>query len=146
MSGSYIVFSEERDGMLYTPEMSRRARAIEVWAALKSLGRRGAEQLVEQLHERATKIAAQLQDYGFEIMNEVVFNQVLVACDDDALTARTIELIQESGECWVGGTKWRGRTAIRISICSWATTSADIKRSARAFRDARDRAASQPRN
>jgi glutamate/tyrosine decarboxylase-like PLP-dependent enzyme len=140
MSGSYIVYSEERDGMLYTPEMSRRARAIEVWAALKNLGRRGVEELVDQLHARARQMAAELAGHGFDILNEVVFNQVLVACDDDALTERTIEHIQNSGECWVGGTKWHNRAAIRVSICSWATTAADIERSARAFRNARDQA------
>jgi glutamate/tyrosine decarboxylase-like PLP-dependent enzyme len=140
MSGSYIVYSEERDGMLYTPEMSRRARAVEVWAALKSLGRRGVEELVDQLHERALQMAAELKAHGFEVLNDVVFNQVLAACADDAVTERTIGLIQDSGECWVGGAKWHGRAAIRISICSWATTPADIERSARAFRDAHDRA------
>ncbi|MFL6721021.1 MAG: pyridoxal phosphate-dependent decarboxylase family protein [Sphingomonas sp.] len=140
MSGSYIVYSEERDGMIYTPEMSRRARAVELWAALKSLGRRGVEQLVDQLHERASQIAAELEGFGFELLNDVVFNQVLVGCGDDALTDATIEQIQNSGECWVGGTQWGDRRAIRISVCSWATTPADIERSARAFRDARQRA------
>ena len=140
MSGSYIVYSEDRDGMLYTPEMSRRARAVEVWAALKSLGRRGVEELVDQLHDRAVQMAAELSAHGFGILNDVVFNQVLVACGDDAVTEKTIELIQDSGECWVGGAKWLGRAAIRVSICSWATSPADVKRSARAFREARDRA------
>lgn len=141
MSGSYIVYSEDRDGMLYTPEMSRRARAVEVWAALKSLGRRGVAELVDQLHERAVQMAGELAAHGFEVLNDVVFNQVLVACTDDAVTEKTIELIQDSGECWVGGAKWRGRAAIRVSVCSWATTPADIERSARAFRDAHDQAA-----
>jgi glutamate/tyrosine decarboxylase-like PLP-dependent enzyme len=138
MSGAYIVRSEERDGMIYTPEMSRRARAVEVWAALSSLGRRGVEDLVDLLHGRTRQMAAELTGHGFEILNEVVFNQVLVACENDSVTEKTVELIQNSGECWVGGTKWRGRTAIRVSVCSWATTKADIERSARAFRAARD--------
>lgn len=138
-SGSYIVYSEERDGMLFTPEMSRRARVIEAWAALKSLGKNGLEELVDQLHSRAGQMAAQLERYGFEILNDVVFNQVLVACETDDLTDATIVEVQDSGECWAGGATWLGRKVIRVSICSWATTEADIDRSARAFRDARDR-------
>jgi glutamate/tyrosine decarboxylase-like PLP-dependent enzyme len=139
-SGSYIAYSEERDGMLYTPEMSRRARVVELWAALKSLGKRGLGELVDHLHERAVQMAAALEAAGFEILNEVAFNQVLAACESDAITEATISHIQESGECWVGGAKWQDRAVIRISICSWATTVSDIERSVRAFVDARDRA------
>jgi threonine aldolase len=70
----------------------------------------------------------------------VVFNQVLVACESDTITARTIEHVQASGECWVGGAKWRGRSVIRISVCSWATTEDDVSRSVRAFVHARAKA------
>jgi glutamate/tyrosine decarboxylase-like PLP-dependent enzyme len=139
-SGSYIVYGENRDGMLYTPEMSRRARAIELWASLKYLGRRGLDELVYGLHERAAQMSDELRADGFGTLNEAVFNQVLVACESDALTEKTIDYIQESGECWAGGAKWQGRSVIRISVCSWATTEQDVSRSVQAFVDARAKA------
>jgi len=136
-AGSYIVYSKERDGMLHTPEMSRRSRIFELWAALKYLGKSGIDELVYGLHERALQFATELEQQGFEILNEVVFNQVLVACGDDELTTATIAAIQRSGECWVGGTQWQQRSVIRVSVCSWATTAADITQSVQAFVDAR---------
>jgi glutamate/tyrosine decarboxylase-like PLP-dependent enzyme len=139
-SGSYIVYSDNRDGMLYTPEMSRRARATELWATLKYLGKRGIDELVSGLHARAVQIADALRAEGFEIHNDVSFNQVLVACENDAITEETIRHVQEAGECWVGGAKWRGRSVVRISVCSWATTSDDVSRSVRAFVGARQKA------
>jgi len=139
-SGSYIVYSDNRDGMLYTPEMSRRARVVELWASLKYLGKAGVDELVFGLHERAVQMSKELAAEGFEILNDVVFNQVLVACDNEEITNRTIQNIQDSGECWVGGAKWQDKAVIRISICSWATTEADITRSVRAFVAARTRA------
>ncbi len=139
-SGSYIAFSENRDGMHYTPEMSRRARAIELWAALKYLGKQGVDELVFSLHQRAVQIGQELKAENFQVLNDVVFNQVLVACDSDKITEQTIRNIQESGECWVAGASWDGKTVIRISICSWATTEDDITRSVRAFVAARNKA------
>lgn len=139
-SGSYIAYSENRDGMLYTPEMSRRARAVELWAALKYLGREGIDELVTGLHNRALQIAQELENEGFQILNQVVFNQVLAACESDTITERTMHCIQESGECWVGGAVWGGKKVIRISICSWATTRDDITRSVKAFAAARTKA------
>ncbi len=133
ISGAYIPSTAERDGMQYTPEMSRRARAVDLWAALKSLGREGVEELVDRLCGLAVRFASGLKAEGFEIMNEVVFNQVLVRCETPDLTRRTLENIQRSGECWCGGTTWMGEPAIRISVCSWATTESDIDRSVRAF-------------
>ena len=141
-TASYLQFGDERDGMLYTPEMSRRARSIELWAALKSLGRAGVDQLVTQLCQRARQFGAELEAAGFRPLNDVVFNQVLVACDSSDLTARTLELVQASGECWCGGTEWRGEPAIRISVSSWATTEADVSRSVAAFVQAREQARS----
>ena len=132
-SGSYIVYGENRDGMLYTPEMSRRARVIELWAALRYLGKSGIDELVTGLHQRALEMSLALKVEGFEILNDVVFNQILVSCGDDETTLKTIENIQQSGECWVGGAKWDTKAVIRISVCSWATTRADIKRSVKAF-------------
>jgi len=139
-SGSYIVYTENRDGMMYTPEMSRRARVVELWATLKYLGKAGIDELVFSLHERAMQMSAQLEAEGFQILNDVVFNQILATCDSEGITNRTIQYIQESGECWVGGTKWQGKSVIRISICSWATTEADITRSVLAFVSARKKA------
>ncbi len=141
-SGSYLQFSDGRDGMLYTPEMSRRARAIELWALMKGLGRSGIDDLVAQLCLRARQFADGLAARDFRILNDLVFNQVLVACDSAELTTRTLELIQASGECWCGGSHWKGEPVIRISVCSWATTAHDIERSARAFVAARERASS----
>ena len=141
-SGSYIVRSEHRDGMFYTPEMSRRARAIELWAALKYLGTAGVDALVEGLHQRAVQMAAGLKKAGFQIHNEVVFNQVMVACDSDELTQATMKNVQASGECWAGGASWRDKPIIRISVCSWATTEEDIERSVKAFISAREKALS----
>ena len=142
-SDSYLHFGDGRDGMLTTPEMSRRARGIDLWAALKSLGRAGVDQLVAQLCQRARQFADVLDAQGFRIMNDVVFNQVLVACERPELTARTLELIQASGECFCGATEWHGEPAIRISVCSWATTADDISRSAAAFVKARERSSGE---
>lgn len=139
-AGSYIAYSGNRDGMLYTPEMSRRARAVELWAALKYLGKEGVDELVFGLHRRAIQMSQELKAENFQILNEVVFNQILVACDSDKITEQTMRHIQESRECWVGGASWDGKPVIRISICSWATTEDDITRSVRAFVTARNKA------
>ena len=138
-SGSYIQYSEKRDGMLYTPEMSRRNRAVELWATLKFLGQSGIEQLVDGLCDRALQFAEQLRTKGFHVLNEVVFNQVLVSCDTPEQTRATLENIQKSGECWCGGTIWNGQPVIRISVCSWRTTVADLYRSVDAFVKAREK-------
>ena len=136
-SGAYLVFSAERDGMVYAPDMSRRARAVDLWAALLSLGRSGAAALVEELCRLAGLFARRLAEEGFSIQNDVVFNQVLATCATPELTTRTLQNVQASGECWCGGTTWNGQPAIRISVCSFATTDADVERSVRAFVAAR---------
>jgi glutamate/tyrosine decarboxylase-like PLP-dependent enzyme len=137
MSGGYIVKGKERDGMFYTPEMSRRARVIEFWAALKYLGKDGIDQMIQGFHERALQFSEGLKKIeGFKVLNDVVFNQVLVSCETDELTDQAITKIQELRECWVGGSTWQGKKVIRISVCSWATTSEDIKRSIKSFEDA----------
>ena len=132
-TGSYIVYSDQRDGMLYTPEMSRRARIVELWVTIKYLGLEGIDDLVTGLHERAVQFARELKESGFRVLNDVVFNQVLVACENDDVTTKTLELIQSSGECWCGGAQYDNRKVIRISVCSWATTPTDISRSVKAF-------------
>lgn len=137
-TGSYIVYGENRDGMLYTPEMSRRARAVELWATMKYLGKQGIDELVYGLHERAKQFAVELKDNGFQVLNDVVFNQVLVTCDTDAETEDTLKNLQELRECWCGGSLWFGKKVIRISVCSWATTQEDVTRSVSSFVKARN--------
>ena len=131
--------SEHRNPGDFTPELSRRARGVEVWAALRSLGRAGLADLVERNCAQARRFAEKLAAAGFEILNEVVLNQVLVVFGDAAKTKRTIERVQADGTCWAGITVWQGRTAMRISVSSWATTDADVDRSVAAMiRLARD--------
>lgn len=132
-TGSYIVYGENRDGMLYTPEMSRRARAIELWATIKYLGKEGINHLIQGLHERAKQFAAELSKNRFTILNDVVFNQVLVACDTDNETEEVLKGIQEQRICWCGGSQWFGRKVIRISVCSWVTSEEDVTRSVKSF-------------
>ena len=136
MSGAYLLPSTHRDAMNYTPDSSRRARAIEIWAALKSLGRAGLAELVEGNCRQARQMAAELQREGVEVLNDVVLNQVVVAFGDDERTRRVTLLIQDTGTCWCGGTFWRGRAAMRISVSSWATTDEDVERSIQAILDA----------
>jgi len=142
-SASYFQWSEHRDGMNFRPSMSNRARAIELWAVLKTLGREGVQRLVEQLCQNAWEFARLLREQNFQINNDVVFNQVLVSCENDALTKATLNKIQASGECWCGGSSWRGKSVIRISVCDWATTQKEIERSVRAFVAARTAAIAQ---
>ncbi|MDR3590799.1 MAG: pyridoxal-dependent decarboxylase [Negativicutes bacterium] len=137
MTGSYIVYSENRDGMLYTPDMSRRGRAVELWAALSALGRCGAAELVEDLQQKARYLAASLEREGFAIRNEVCFNQVLVSCGGAEATQKILDHIQGSGECWCGPAQWKGEKIIRISVCSYRTTAADLDRTVKAFVTAR---------
>ena len=121
--------SQQRNPSDYTPELSRRARGIEIWAALKTLGRSGVEELVARHCRQALRFAEGLSAAGFQILNEVVLNQVVVAFGSTERTARVITAIQEEGTCWAGITIWQGRTAMRISVISWATTDADVERS-----------------
>ena len=124
----------------YTPELSRRARGIDVWAALRSLGRRGVEDLIVRCCAHARRFAAGLQAGGYEILNDVVLNQVLVSFGDDDTTRRVIEEIQRDGTCWCGGTVWQGRRAMRISVCNWSTTQADVDASLDAMLTCAERA------
>lgn len=139
-SASYIQYSRFRDGMLYTPEMSRRARSIELWATLKYLGKSGVGALVDELCENARYFAGILNQNGFTIVNDVVFNQVLVKCETDNLTDATLKNIQTSGGCWCGGAKWQGKPVIRISVCSWQTSHKDIDDCLKVFIECREKA------
>ena len=141
VSAAYLPSSSIRDPANFTPELSRRARGIEVWAALHTLGRSGLADLVERTCRYAVRFAEGLRIAGYTILNEVVFNQVLVMFGDAERTRRVIAGIQQDGTCWCGGTTWQGHTAMRISVSSWATTDADVERSLQAMiRVAREQA------
>lgn len=127
VSGEYLMLGANRDAIDLGPDSSRRARGLDVWAALKQLGRSGVAKLVDGHCDQAAWLAAELARNGVEVLNEVVLNQVVVAFGDDAKTRRTIAAIQEDGRIWCGGTRWRGREAMRISISSWATTQYDME-------------------
>lgn len=135
-NGSYIQYGEQRDGMMYTTEMSRRARAIPLWAVLKSLGADGVERLIDTLCERAEYFAERLRDNGFDVINPVFFNQFMVACETDEKTEIVLRTIQNSDVCWCSGSKWKGRNIIRVSVCSHATTREDIDKSVDVFKNA----------
>lgn len=123
-----------RDPSDFTPELSRRARGVDVWAALHTLGRSGLADLVERCCRHARRFAQELQAEGAEVLNEVVLNQVLVSFGDADTTLAVIAGLQAEGTCWCGPTRWQGRTAMRISVSSWATTDDDVTRSLEAMR------------
>lgn len=134
ISAEYLpTKSEFRNPSDFTPELSRRARGVEVWAALRSLGRQGIAELIERNCAQARRFADRLSAAGFDILNQVVLNQVLVSFGDAEKTSRTIQAIQEDGTCWCGITVWQGKTAMRISLSSWATTDLDVDRSVEAI-------------
>lgn len=133
LSAAYLVPGTRREPMHHTPEASRRARGVELWAALKSLGRAGLCELIERTCSLAKRFEGDLRAAGFRVLNEVVINQVLVSFGDDAITREVIRRVQEDGTCWCGGTEWKGKTAMRISVSSWATTEADVDRSLEAM-------------
>ncbi|HEY6230320.1 MAG TPA: pyridoxal-dependent decarboxylase [Pyrinomonadaceae bacterium] len=133
ITADYLPTSEFRNPSDFTPELSRRARGVEVWAALRSLGRLGVAELIERNCRQAQRFAAGLQAAGFKILNDVVLNQVLVSFGDAATTNRVIAEIQANGTCWCGGTVWQAQTAMRISVSSWATTDDDVERSLEAI-------------
>jgi glutamate/tyrosine decarboxylase-like PLP-dependent enzyme len=118
-----------RDPYDFTPELSRRGRGVEVWAALRALGRSGLAEMLDRSCRQATRFAEGLAAAGFEVLNDVVLNQVLVSFGDAARNERVIAALQQDGTCWCGGTVWQGRSAMRISVCSWATTDDDVERS-----------------
>ena len=128
-AAAYLPESDHREPDHFTPEMSRRARGVEIWAALRSLGRSGLADMIERNCGYASRFAEALHEAGYEILNEVKFNQVLVAFGDDQTTRNVIAGIQQDGTCWCGGTVWHGRAAMRISVSSWATTREDVERS-----------------
>ncbi len=136
LAASYLVADPgRRDSTNYVPESSRRARAVPVYAALRSLGREGVAELVERNCAHARRMAERLaQIDGVEVLNDVVLNQVLVRLPGgDEATAAAIAAVQDDGTCWLGGAQWEGRAALRVSFSNWATTEADVDRSAAAI-------------
>jgi glutamate/tyrosine decarboxylase-like PLP-dependent enzyme len=117
----------------YAPELSRRARGVEVWAALRSLGRSGLADLINRTCRYARRFAQGLSEAGYEVLNDVVLNQVLVSFGDADTTKKVIAELQADGTCWCGVTVWQGHTAMRISVSSWATKEADVERSLNAM-------------
>jgi glutamate/tyrosine decarboxylase-like PLP-dependent enzyme len=126
---SYLEHGEHREPSDYNPELSRRARGVELWAGLRSLGRSGMAQIVERTSSHARRFAAGLKAAGYQVLNEVVINQVLVSFGSAEKTLSTIARLQAEGTCWCGSTVWQGQTAMRISVSSWATTKEDVDRS-----------------
>jgi len=133
LTAAYIPKGARRDPGQFTPELSRRARGVEIWAALRSLGKRGVAEMIQRTCAHARHFADGLRSAGCEILNEVVLNQVLVSFGDAGTTLRVIDRIQREGACWCGPTTWQGRTAMRISVSSWATTPEDVERSLEAM-------------
>jgi glutamate/tyrosine decarboxylase-like PLP-dependent enzyme len=138
-SAAYIAYGDvERDEFRWVPEYSRRARGFAAWAALRSLGRRGVAGMIERQVALAQRMAAGLVSpaaagAGLEILNDVVFNQVLVRCGSDDRTRSIIRAVQDDGTCWLGGSSWHGMAVMRISVSNWSTTEADIDRSVAAI-------------
>ena len=128
--------SDERNPSDFTPELSRRARGVEVWAALRTLGRKGVAELIEGACAHARRFADGMRQAGYRVLNDVVLNQVLVRFGEPELTERVIAELQREGTCWCGGTVWQGQTAMRISVSSWATTEEDVELSLEAMRRA----------
>jgi glutamate/tyrosine decarboxylase-like PLP-dependent enzyme len=122
ISSAYLPgASQQREPFHTSPECSRRARGIELYATLRELGRVGVADLVERCCRLASRFADALEAAGYEVLNEVVLNQVVVAFGDEACTEATIRRIQQEGVCWCGVTRWRGRAAMRISVSNWST-------------------------
>jgi glutamate/tyrosine decarboxylase-like PLP-dependent enzyme len=126
---AYLIQGDQREPWQFTPEGSRRARGIEIWAALRSLGRRGLGEMIERNCRQAARFAEGLSAAGLTILNDVVLNQVLVSFGDAETTGRVIREIQAEGTCWCGSTEWQGKRAMRISVSSWATTDEEVERS-----------------
>ena len=133
LTAAYLPQGARREPLMYVPELSRRARGVDIWAAMKSLGRAGLAELIDRNCSCAQIFAERLSAAGFEVLNGVVLNQVLVSFGAPERTQRVIEALQEEGTCWCGPTLWQGRAAMRISISSWATTLEDAERSAAAI-------------
>jgi glutamate/tyrosine decarboxylase-like PLP-dependent enzyme len=128
-NASYLVQTGSRIPFIYVPEMSRRARGVEIWAALRMLGKKGLADMINRNCDLALVFANKLKSAGFNILNDVVLNQVLVSFGNPETTSKVIKRIQDDGTCWCGGTTWQNQTAMRISVSSWKTSREDIDKS-----------------
>ncbi len=133
LTAAYLPQGEHREPSQFVPELSRKARGVEIWAALKSLGKSGLAEMIERNCRCAKRFADGLTAAGFQVLNDVVLNQVLVSFGTAEETLQVIHGIQEEGTCWCGATVWQGHTAMRISVSSWATTEEDADRSIEAI-------------
>jgi glutamate/tyrosine decarboxylase-like PLP-dependent enzyme len=136
LAGPYLVVDPgQRDNTNYVPESSRRARAVPVYAAIRSLGRKGVSEMIQRNCAQARRMAKQLKAIaGAEVLNDVVLNQVLVRLPGgDNANRAAVAAIQRDGTCWLGGTTWNGEYVLRVSISNWATTDEDVDRSAAAI-------------
>jgi glutamate/tyrosine decarboxylase-like PLP-dependent enzyme len=140
-TASYLIQDEGerrvRDQVDWVPEFSRRARGFAVYAALRSLGRRGLTELVERCCDAASRFATAIVEIeGVELVNEVVLNQVLFRFESDERTDEVLRRVQEGGRVWMSGTTWDGRKAIRFSVSNWQTGDAEVDLAVSAFHDA----------
>ncbi|MDG1437906.1 MAG: pyridoxal-dependent decarboxylase, partial [Emcibacteraceae bacterium] len=136
ISAAYLMEGEMREPSHYTPEFSRRARGIDIWAALKFLGRDGLANLIDGTSNHAKRMARELEKLGFTIMNDVVINQIVVTLDDEEKIAKIIDQVQKGGKTWFGPTQWMGKKGFRISISSHVTTDKDVDIALQAIKDA----------
>src|SRR5580693_5153556 len=132
-AAGYLPSGSGFEAMHHTPQASQRARQVEVWAVLRTLGRQGVTDLIAASCGHARAMAARLRDAGLEVLNDVVLNQVLVRASTDDRTLALVRAVQQDGTCWCGPTTWQHRPAMRISVSGWATTAADISASADAI-------------
>ncbi len=137
-TAAYLIVGRTREPMDYTPEMSRRARGVEIWAALTSLGRQGLADMIQRDCLMAQRFATRLAAAGCEVLNDVCLNQVLVSFGEPETTRKAIAALQQDGTAWFGGTVWQGKTAMRISVSGWSTTEEDVDRSVEAILKAAD--------
>ena len=133
IQAAYLMQGEQREPSHYNPELSRRARGVELWAGLRSLGQSGVGEIVERTSSHARRFAAGLRAAGHHVLNDVMINQVLVSFGSAERTLRVVARLQSEGTCWCGSTVWQGHTAMRISVSSWATTEADVDLSLQAM-------------
>jgi glutamate/tyrosine decarboxylase-like PLP-dependent enzyme len=134
-TAAYLPPEEGFEAFHHSPQGSQRARQIEIWATLRTLGRAGVAHLVQQACDCALLLAQGLSQAGLEVVNEVVFNQVLVRAGDDTATMDLIRCVQDDGTCWCGPTTFGGRAAMRISVSSWRTDETEARRSLDAIVD-----------
>jgi glutamate/tyrosine decarboxylase-like PLP-dependent enzyme len=137
MHGDYMVHDEAGEPFDKVPEISRRGRAFPVWAVLRALGRSGVEQLVDRMCGHAARFAESIDAVsGAEVLNDVDFTQVCVSFGSDDRTRSVVQAVLDDGTAWMSGSRWRGRSVLRISVSSWATTERDVERSLEALRRA----------